>query len=92
LAVGAASFALLYLLRITPRNEGTLHGGGFEGADAAFGYPPLSKQPIATNEDDANAGNGPEETAIIDLNARSEDTAITESEPQETRNDELEDL
>ena len=41
IAVVAAAFLLFYLLRTTPRNEGDLHGGGLQGADSAFGYPPL---------------------------------------------------
>ena len=32
---------LLYWMRTLPRNKGELHGGGFEGSGAAFGYPPL---------------------------------------------------
>jgi hypothetical protein len=34
-------FLLLYLLRVTSRNKGPLHGGGFEGANAAFGVLPF---------------------------------------------------
>jgi hypothetical protein len=41
IAFAACPFLLLYLVRITPRNKGVLHGGGFEGADAAFGVVPL---------------------------------------------------
>jgi hypothetical protein len=32
---------LLYWMRTMPRNKGGQHGGGFNGAGAAFGYPPL---------------------------------------------------
>src|ERR1700722_1740305 len=41
IAFAVCPFLLLHLLRITPRNNGLLHGGGFEGADAAFGVLPL---------------------------------------------------
>jgi hypothetical protein len=51
--VVACVFLLLHLLRIVSRNEGKLHGGGFDGADSAFGYPPLGK----TREE---KGEGPE--------------------------------
>jgi hypothetical protein len=66
-------FWLLYLLRITPRNEGVLHGGGFEGADAAFGVlpvDPLNYRPRILPDDDATDCNSNGEvlaTADIDI-------------------------
>jgi hypothetical protein len=41
IAFAASLSLILYLLRITPRNRGALHGGGFEGANAAFGILPF---------------------------------------------------
>ena len=45
IALVAGVLLLFYLLRTTSRNEGEQHGGGFEGADSAFGYPPLEDKP-----------------------------------------------
>jgi hypothetical protein len=44
---------LLYLIRHTPRNTSRTHGGGIEGADAIWGYPPLDnpKDPPPANAD-----------------------------------------
>jgi hypothetical protein len=59
MAFAAGPFLILYLLRITPRNRGPLHGGGFEGANAAFGILPFEPREymatIPPSDDDVDS-------------------------------------
>ena len=50
---------LLYLVRNTSRNEGPLHGGGFEGSSAAFGYAPLDDPKDSSEDSPKNSADKP---------------------------------
>jgi hypothetical protein len=56
MAFATGPFLLLYLYRVTPRNTAPLHGGGFDGASAAFGVLPFEARhylpTIPPNDDD----------------------------------------